>query len=235
MTSLVSNAANVAFASGYDIDKIVAVYEGSFNRATDVTAITGDLGDIYTFRIPHGFTRPVAVDLLWKIGGAWTDGGSADSIGDTSIAFCGNTNIHIVSSVFAPAAGTFQYKVVATWIADYDTTNPLVASFNSPTKSTNFDSRDNYQKIYDQGVLTFAAPGTQIRVHDLGRKPNFQVFYEATPGTVWPAYAGGASNPFLYDSAMTECEPYVTTTGLSITLSTVTTPKRAWYKIYLDI
>jgi hypothetical protein len=232
--SLISNANNVAFASAYDIDKIVGVWEGSFNRAADVITRTGDLGDIYLYRIAHGFTRPVFVDLLWRITGDWTDGGSADVPGDTSIAFADSTYVYIVSSVFVAAVGTMEYKIIATWINEYDATNPSVDSFLSPNKEINFDSRENYQKVYLQDNLTFNADGTQTVTHALNRKANFRVFCEAIAGEVWPAYAGGASNPFLYDSSLTECEPYIDTSALSVELINVTAPKRAWYKIFLD-
>ncbi len=233
--TLITNAAGTAFASPFDIDKIVGVWEGSFNRATDVVSLGGDLGNMYVYRFAHSFTRPLFLDLIWKISGSWTDGGSIDSVGDTSIAFCDYTNVNVVSSVFAPAVGTFQYKVIGTWINEFDATNPLVESFQSATKSTNFDSRDNYQKIYDQNVLSFNADGSQAVAHDLNRKANFRVFYEALPDEVWPAFAGGASNPFLYSSDLTECEPYITTTALNVRLTNVTLPpRRAWYKIYLD-
>lgn len=234
MTSLVSNANDVAFASAYDIDKIVFVREGSFNRATDVVTHTGDLGSIYLHRIAHGLTRPIFADLLWNLNGIWVDGGSLDGIGDTSIAFADSTYVYIVSSVFAPAVGTMQYKVIGCWISDYDNTNPLVGSFQSSTKKVNFDSRDNYQKIYLQNVLTFNSASTQSVGHNLGHKANFRVFYEAITGEVWPAFAGGASNPFLYSSTMTECRARMTTSALGVQLETVASTKRAWYKIYLD-
>jgi hypothetical protein len=226
--SLVSNANNVAFASAYDVDKIVGVYEGSFDMAADVTKLTADWGDIYVYRIPHGLTRPVFVDLIWKTGGSWYDGGN------DHLAYSDSTYINIISSTFAPAVGTMYYKVIATWINEFDSTNPLVAAYQSTTKSKNFDSRANYQKIYKQNVLNFTADGTQSVAHDLNRKANFRVFYEALPNQVWPAFSGGVSNPYLYDSSMTECEPYITTTVLNVELITVTPTRRAWYKIYLD-
>lgn len=232
--SLISDANDIAFFSTYDVDKIVGVWEGSFNRATDVITRTGDFGNIYLYRIAHGFTRPVFVDYIWQIGGVWADSGSLDDLGDTSIAFSDSTYIYIVSSVFAPAAGTMNYKVIASWITDYDTTNPSVTPYQSPLKQVNFDSRDNYQKIYRQNVLSYAVAGTQSVIHGIGRKVNFRVFYEAITNEVWPAFAGGASNPFLYSSTMTECRATNTTTTLSVQLEVVASTKRAWYKIYLD-
>jgi hypothetical protein len=226
--SLTSNARDVAFTTEWPSDKIVGVYEGSFNIATDVTTITADLGSIYVYRIPHGFSRPVFCDLLWKTTGSWNDAG------DGSIAYSDATYIYIVGAVFVPGAGTMQYKVIATWIDSYDNTNPLVPSFISSTKSKLFDTSDNYQKIYDQNVLSFGSSSTQIVSHSLGYRPNFRVFYEALPGQVWPMFAGGVANPYLYNSAMVEAHGRMKTTGLEVELDSVTVPTRAWYKVYLD-
>jgi hypothetical protein len=231
--SLTSNARNVSFSTRWPSDKIVGVWEDSFNRATDVTTVTGDLGSIYVYRISHGLTRPLATDLLWKISGSWTDGGSSDGT-DISISYSDSTYIYIVSSVFAPAVGTMNYKVIGTWITDYDNTNPLVASFVSPNKTTVFDTRVNYQKIFDQNVLNFASSGTQQVSHLLGYRANFRVYYEAIANHVWPMYAGGAANPFLYDSAMAECRARMTNNTLDVQLESVSSTRRAWYKVYLD-
>lgn len=232
--SLTSNARNVSFTTRWPTDKIVDVWEGSFNRATDVIAVTGDSGSLYVYRIKHGFTRPVAVDLLWQISGGWADGGSGDSAGDISIAYSDSTYIYIVSSLFVTATGTMNYKVIASWIDNYDATNPLVSSFISPQKNTIFDSRVNYQKIFDQNVLSFATDSTQSVTHILGYRANFRVFYEAIAGQVWPMYSGGASNPFLYDSGMAQSRARMTTSALQVQLETVSSTRRAWYKIYLD-
>jgi hypothetical protein len=209
------------------------VWEGSFNRATDVTTITGDLGSIYVYRVAHDFTRPLALDLLWKISGGWADGGSTDGT-DVSIAYSDSTYIYIVSSAFAPAVGTMNYKVIGTWITDYDATNPLVNSFVSANKTTVFDTGLNYQKIFDQNVLSFATSSTQSVTHLLGYRANFKVYYEAIAGQVWPMYSGGTANPFLYDSSMVECRARMTSNTLDVQLESVPATRRAWYKIYLD-
>lgn len=233
--SLVNNARDVASAiPAFNMDKIVRVFEGSFNRATDVTTVTGDFGSIYVYRIAHGFTRPLFVDLLWRISGAWTDGGCADSNGDISIGYADSTYVYVVSSLFAPASGTMQYKVIGSWIDRYDATNPLVPAFNPPQKNILFDSRANYQKIYAQNVLSFSSNSTQSVSHPLGYSPNFRVFFEALPNQVWPMFAGGASNPFRYSSSMAECLARTTTTALSVEMDFVASTCRAWYKIYLD-
>ncbi len=233
--SLISNAADVAFASSHNIDKIVGVWEGSFNRATDVIERVGDAGSIFVHRIPHGLTRPVFTDLLFTTASTFADGGNADDAGITSLAFSDSTYAYIVSSVFAPAVGTMQYKLIATWITDYDSTNPSVEPYQSTTKDINFDSRLNYQKIYLQDDLTFDSPGIQAAGHDLNSLANFRVFFESFDDEVWPMHAGGASNPFLYDNTdMCQCTAVMTTANLFVQLDTTPTPRRAWYKIYLD-
>lgn len=232
--SLVSNARDVSFATRWPSDKIVKVWEGSFDRTADAITVTGDIGDIYLYRFPHGFTRPVFVDLIWKDSGAWTDGGCLDAAGDTSIAFSDNTYIYIVASVFVNVTGTMDYKVVGTWIDSYDTSNPLVESYIAATKETTFDTRVNYQKIYEQNSLSFNTPSTQSVAHVLGYKPRYRVYFEAMSGQIWPMFAGGNSNPFLYDTSLSECIASVTSSALEVELFTVPSTRRAWYKIYLD-
>ncbi|HJQ08000.1 MAG TPA: hypothetical protein VJ836_00800 [Candidatus Saccharimonadales bacterium] len=233
--SLVNNSASVAFAGRYSTDKIVGVWEGSFNRATDVITRTGDLGTIYLYRIAHGYARPIAADLLWSTDNVtFADGGSSDGT-DISIPYSDNTYVYIISSLFAPAVGTMYYKLIGNWIDNYDNTNPLVNSYISSNKNILFDTRENYQKIYDQNVLSFTSASTQTVTHGLNRLANFRVFYEAFAGEIWPAYAGGASNPFLFDTAMTECDARMKVNTLEVELLTVPSTRRAWYKIYLDV
>lgn len=232
--SLVSNARDVSFATRWSTDKIVGVWEGSFDRSTDVITVSGDLGDIYVYRFAHGFTRPIFTDLLWQISAAWTDGGSYDSNNDTSIAYSDSTYIYVISSLFIAGTGTMQYKVIGTWIDSYDGTNPLVESYISTQKTTVFDTRVNYQKVYDQNSLTYNTDSLQSVGHSLGYRPNYRVFFEAVTGQVWPMYAGGISNPFLYDTSISECSASITNTFLDIEMFFVSSPKRAWYKIYLD-
>jgi hypothetical protein len=234
--SLANNAGKVSFASQYPVDKIVGVWEGSFDRATDVVKRSGNLGDIYVYKIAHGLTRPVFVDLLWSDDNTtWADGGvGAGSTGEVSLAFSDSTYIYIVGSLFATATGTRYYKAIGFWIDSYDTSNPLVPSYMSARKVINFDSRVNYQKIYLQDVLTFASASTQTVVYDLSVIPNFRVFFEAFPGEVWPMNTGGASNPYFYHSTQNECSALTTLASLQVTMDHVPAPSRAWYRIYLD-
>lgn len=248
--SLISNEANVAFATAFSIDKIVDVWEGNYNRATQVTVRSytylGAPYNVYFYRIPHGFNRPVFCDLLWSTDGVtYVDGGSAStSFSGVSIAFSDSTYIYIYDSQGAAAAGTARYKVIAFWIDNYDTTNPAVNSFLSPNGQTNFDSRLNYQKISQQAASNFTftsgvlSEPTNVVGHTLGYRPNFRVFFEAFPGEVWPMQYGGTTNPFNFADIELECRAKVSTTALSITLthpvSSTITAARAWYRMYLD-
>ena len=229
--SLLSNIANVSFASQYPVDKIVNVWEGSFNGTTQTTNRTAPFaGSIDIFAIAHGFTRPVFVDLLWSSDNiTWEDGGSS------SIAFSDSTNIYIVAGV----SGTNYYKAIATWIDTYDGTNPLVNSFGA-SDTTIFDSRVNYQKIFMQGELTYAAgtfgsSTTVSAVHGLGYIPNGKAFFEPIAGEVWPLNSGGTANPFLYNFSQDEALMTLTSTAINIQVARFSNATRkVWYKVYLD-
>lgn len=245
--SLVSNASQIAFASDFPVDKIVGVWEGTYNRATDVTTRTytflGSPYNVYVYRIAHGFTRPVFCDLLWSTDGTtYADGGSGATTGGASLAWSDSTYIYIYDAQGVASAGTAHYKVVAFWIDSYDGTDPLVPTYSSANKTIGFDSRENYQKIYLQNVVTVTNSSGSLStilstvLHGLSYLPNHRVYFEAFSGEVWPAVAGGASNLFLFADNEAECQPYVDTNLLNLL---VTLPAhqsaRVWYRVYLDI
>lgn len=245
--SLVDNARDVAFTTRWPTDKIVGVWEGSYNRATDVIFRTYTFStvpyDVYFYRIPHGFTRPVFCDLLWSNDGViYVDGGSGGLIGtEPSIAFSDSTYIYIYDSQGVAATGTAYYKVIAFWIDSYDGTNPLVSSYISSNKDVLFSTENNYQKIYLQGTSSFnfsagvASSPTNSIAHGLGYMPNFRVFYEAFANEVWPMQDNGT---FLFADDQLACTANTTTSNLNITIdhpiSSSTTSARAWYRLYLD-
>ena len=236
--SLTSNIENVSFASQYPTDKIVGVWSGTFDKASDTITRTGGISSINVFPIAHGFTRPVFVSLLWSDDGTtWVDGGGSLSNNNSSIAFSDSTNIYIAAS---SATGTQHYRVIAYWIDDYDDTNPLVEGLQDNEKQLNFDSRSNYQKVYAQGEATYD-PGTFGSVsvvsitHDLLYKPNAKAFFEPFSGEVWPLNAGGLSNPSLYDFAQDEAYMQIYSDRLDITVSRFSNDtRRVWYRIYFD-
>jgi len=231
--SLASNYQNVAFATEYAVDKIVGVYVGSFNAATQTTVIGGYL---YQYSFSHPFTRPVFCELLWSLDGiTYADGGSGLLSGVPGIAYSDATNIYVTTGL---NVGTIYYKVIASWIDNYDTTNPLIAPVLNTVSNFYFDSRKNYQKIYKQDTLPLnSSSGTLSYIHGLGYTPNAKVFFESISGQVWPSIAGGTNNYFLYDpSSQYECEATITTSILNMVLQggagSVST--RVWYRVYLD-
>lgn len=236
--SLASNANSVTFASAFDIDKIVKIYTGSFNAATQTSTRTGFLGTLRYFPISHGLTRPLACEMQWSLDGStWYDGGVQDTSNHNSLAFSTNSSVNVVSPV---SSGTVYYRVWCSWIDDYDSSNPLVDVSTYSGTDTIFDSRKNFQKIFRQDVLsfspgTFGATETQSVTHSFGYTPNAKVWFEPISGEVWPLNAGGSSNLFLYDLSQDECDLEIRNTTIEVTYhkySNVT--RRAWYKIYYD-
>lgn len=231
--SLQTNYQNVNFASQYAVDKIVGVYNSSFNAATQTTVIGGYL---YQYAIPHLFTRPVFCELLWSTDGVtYADGGGGEISGQLAISYSDSSNIYVTTSL---NTGTIYYKVIASWIDDYDATNPLITPVLNTTDNFYFDSRNNYQKIYHQDTQTVTGTsGSASYIHALGYAPNFKVFFESVSGQVWPAIAGGTSDFFLYDAtAQYECEATTTTSTLTMALQggASSVSSRVWYRVYLN-
>lgn len=229
------------------IDKIVRIFTGSFNASTDTITrnytLSGAPNAVKMYRIPHGLTRPVACELLWSINGdidegIFYDGGMWDLSNRSAIAFSDSTYIYIIppttSSLVVP------YKVYCSWIDDYDATNPTVQTRTYSDVPQLFDSRVNYQKIKDYGVVTFTAgtAGSQQTIslaHGLTYTPNVKVFFEAFTGEVWPLNAGGATNLFNIDDSQEECQLAIDTDSVDITMTRFSNIARgAWYKIYYD-
>lgn len=235
MSSLsTSEATKVNFYSGYNIDKIVRVDEGSF----DASAATTIGGFLKQHSIAHGYSRPLFTDLLWSTDNStWIDGGTGQAAGthDSSISYSDSTNNYILTT---KTTGTIYYKVIGYWITDYDGTDPSVADYDTPNNTIQFDSRVNYQKIFNQDVEDISRGGTSVVAHNLLYYPNFRVYIEAFSGEVWNMNFGGASNPFLYDLAnQAEAEAFVDTTSMTLKFSSGGTwggTRKMWHKIYYD-
>jgi len=236
--SLTDNIQDVAFTSEYNIDKVVGVWEGNFDKATDTETRTGGIGSIYVYKIVHGQDRPVFTDLLWsEDGNNWVDGGSSLSGGNTSISFSDSENIYIVAS---SASGTQWFKIIAFWINEYDSTNPLVEAVTPDIKDRLLDGDDNYQKIlldvsstYSPG--TFSTPETVSIPHSLGYIPNAKAYFEPFSGEVWPLNAGGISNYFLYDFAQDEAYMKIYSDRVDVEVNKYSNDTRkVWVKVYLD-
>lgn len=238
---LVEYPDSLMFDANLSVDKLVRVFTGSYNAATDLVSRVGSLGTIFVYRIPHGLGRPVFCELLWSNDGGvtYTDGGITNSSGLTKLAFSDSTYVYIFHG-YTTAATTITYKVYCTWIDDYDDTNPLVSTVSYSDSSLQFDSRLNYQKIYRQRKLDFTAgtggsTETQSIGHSLGNYPNTKLYFEAFPNEVWPLNAGGANNFFNYDSAQDEAKLEIFANSVSFSLLRFSnSSKRAWYRIYYD-
>lgn len=231
--SLLDNSAGIQFATEFPIDKIVGIYTGSFNAATQTTVLGGFL---YQFAIPHTFTRPVFCELLWSTNGInYADGGSGILSGTSGIAYSDSNNIYVTTGL---NTGTISYKVIASWIDDYDTTNPAITPVLDTTQNFYFDSRKNYEEIFLQGSsLVTGISGTADVLHNLGYAPNAKVFFESISGQVWPAISGGTQDFFLYDfSNQYECSATITTTQINVSLASGIggTSARTWYRIYIN-
>lgn len=230
--SLLTNEENVQFATELAVDKIIGVYVDSFNAATQTTNL-GGAGSLFAHAIPHSFTRPVFCELLWSTDGVtYADGGSGILSSTRGIAFADSNNIYVATGL---NSGTIYYKVIASWIDDYDTTNPLITPVLNTTNNFYFDSRKNYPKIYKQDSQTLSsASGTLSYIHALGYSPNFKVFFESVAGQVWPAFAG---SDFIYDALnQYTCQSYSSPSILSMGLfgGGGSSSCRVWYRVYVD-
>lgn len=225
--SQVDHVQDIAFSTAFLTDKICGVYTGTFEGTN--TTVLNPGGFIYQYIIPHTFGRPVMCDTLVSI-----DGGTTfDPL--TAITYSDSSNIYIN---ILNTTKTYIYKVVCTWIDNYDTTDPLVTPVLQTTDSAYFDSRHNYQKILASGTLTLhGGTGlTQVPYDNSGHFSNFRVYFESEPGQVWPAIWGGSQDPWLNDpTTQGEIAAYIddSTLWLVYTGSSATT-FRVWYKIYYE-
>jgi hypothetical protein len=229
--SQVTHASDIGFSTAFAVDKIVGIYTGRYTSGTDTTTLGGF---IYRYAIPHSFTRPVFCELLWSTDGVnYLDGGSSSGIATSDLS-----NIYVLTT---QPTGTIYYKIICTWIDNYDNTNPSITPVLNTTNDVYFDSRYNYQKIYVTNVTTVSGgvvDATKNIAHPLGYAPNSKVFIESLPGEVWPAGQYGSSNGFSYaPDYQYEALTLITNSQLQVTYHTGISgaaTARIWYKIYLD-
>lgn len=231
--SLIDNIGDVIFASAYPTDKIVGVYEGSFAPASATTVGNAFLRQLKEHRFGHTFTRPVFTKLLVSTDNSvWQDGGGTSN----GIAYSTSSEIVVLTD---RTSGTLYYKVIAFWIDDYDSSNPLVPPTVGSSSTIYFDSRLNYQKIKTQGVATHGSgigSHTSSITHDLNYKPNARVFFESFPNQVWPAHFGGSQNKWLIEFDQVECAYSISDTSVTAeTFGGVSSPsRRVWSVVYFD-
>lgn len=232
------HVANINYSTAFDVDKICTILSNTF------TASTANVGGyLYQYTIPHNLTRPAFCDALFSTSNStYIPNGQGDGTYAYNV-YSDSSNFYLLTTA---TSGTIYYKLVATWIDNFDSTNPLITPvFNTTlvtSNSTNFDSRANYQKVYKQDVLTLSNPGTgntgtYTISHPLGYIPNYKVFFESLPGQVWPLFGPGDS-VWLYDfTHQYACTAVMTSTGLTLSYtpgSGSASTFRVWWRIYYD-
>ncbi len=234
-----SNVNNILFSNYFETDKICGLWESSI-PAADYAAVLG--GYLYQYTIPHNFGRPVFCDGLFS-----TDGTNYFPVAaGTCIALSDSANIYILYNTSpAPTSGSIYYRIVTTWINNYDNTNPLIEFANNATNNSKvaFDSRQNYQKIAYSSMITVNNPGAgntglYTVTHNLGYSPNYKLFFESLPGQVWPAIAGGAGDIWDYNSGA-QYETYGVSNSSTLDIyydagSAPAATTNIWYRIYYD-
>lgn len=247
--NLLTNLDKVAYNTYFDAEKVVKTFTGSFLYSTGTTTRSYTLAglpyNVQVFKIIHGFTRPVFVELLWSVDNVdFAVGGSGgDATGNTAIAYSDSTFIYIMNSALT-AGTTVYYKIICTWINDYDTTNPSIAAFAEIPESYTqvFNSRSIIPSVIKQGtVISSTSSGAMTDVfsevvHDLGYAPDVRVYIESFSGEVWPLNHSGVSNPYLVDDSQVEAQVFLTTTKLitDVLTKSANGSRKLWYMIYAD-
>lgn len=228
---------NIAFDSRKPVDKIVRIITGSYTTADEFTR-TGGIFNPKLVKVGHGLNRPVLVDMQYSVDGGVTWKEPNTEIGTTVYTMAFSDDLYVYMFSIASTYPTVHYRLYCHWIDDYDNTKPWVETINYSTEPIHFDSRENYQKIYDFNTKIFTASvGTETLsvAHDLGYMPNAKAWFQSVTGEVWQLHAGGASNPFLYDFTQDEMDMSIYSDRVDLRLYNYSgTARKAWYKIYYD-
>jgi len=233
-----AHASNINFSTAFEVDKICSILSNTF------TAAAYNIGGFaYQYTIPHNLTRPAFCDALFSANGTtFVPNGQ----NDTSFAYecySDSSNFYLLTTA---NSGTIYYKLVSTWIDNFDATNPLItpvfnATLPSVNNTVNFDSRKNYQKVFKQNMVTLSNPGvgntgTFTFNHNLGYNPNYKIFFESQAGQVWPLFGNGNST-WLYNGTQYYCTATVNSNALTIQYTpgaTSASTFRLWYRVYYD-
>jgi hypothetical protein len=227
------NNANIAFPA-FGVDKITGVLVGEYNASSYNTVLGGYL---YRYQIPHPFTRPVFCDALFSDDGVnYVPNGNVTQSTTMQLQVYSDSNyIYVLNTA---SVGTVYYKIVCTWIDNYDVTNPLITPiFQTNSSHAYFDSRQNYQKIYYNTPGVLVNGGSVLTVSQgLGSVPHFKLFFESLPGQVWPMINGGSSDTWLYDNVnQYECQGVMGRHQLTINfVSGSASSARVWPIIYYN-
>lgn len=178
--ALVDNIDNVAFASSYEVDKILGTFEGSFSAPSG----TVTYNSIATLITESTFFQGIySVDA----GTTWNDFNTViDSSGTNNLDVSGRSNantfvIRADNQTSGGGAVTYTVKYKVALIAKYNqgnvTPQPIGANIV-------FDTRLNYQKIFSDTSrsLTLAnlSNNRETFNHALGYVPKVRSFLETT-------------------------------------------------------
>lgn len=245
--NLLANIDKVIYTSYFNTEKIVRVFEGTYIQGTDTTTVAYDLGNRQVYRIAHGFSRPVFPDLYWSLDddSYFIGGGNMDTGGNGyAIAFSDSTYVYIMA-IDIPSTTTIYYKVVCSWIDNYDVTNPSVPEFTDypDNYKRNFDATYATPMIVREGVLEFSTNSgsitnvTQVIPHGLDYAPFGKIYVESLEGQVWPLNYGGATNPYLVQSDQVEGVYFTDPTNLIVdaTMKASNGTRRFWYFLFSPV
>jgi hypothetical protein len=234
-----TNPQNATIAlPAYDIDKIVGIYEGSFDIVADTTLVTYSLSGfpyyVWYYEIDHSFSRPVFCELLTS-----TDGSTY--VNNKSIAFSDSGKLYIYADAnytnSHSTSGTVYYKLIASWITGYDSLTPAITPVIQGTSGLYYSSVANQQKIYEQDVVTLANNTNTPVAHNLGYYPNAKVFMECFSGQVWPCHTGGTNDLFLVDDSMNTGYFKIGSSNITIYCDQNASSfgsSRFWYRVFID-
>lgn len=242
-----SNLTKVAYTTYYDTEKVVKTFTGSFKYSTSTTTrnytLAGFPNAVQVYKLPHGFDRPVFCEMFWSLDQTnWDVGGASSSNGsDYAIAYSDSNFVYIMTTTLA--AGTDVYfKIICSWIPDYDTTNPSVPAFAEiPASFTQvFNSRSRIPAVVQQDVLVGSTTSatltdvTLIASHSLGYAPAAKAYIESFSGEVWPLNYGGAGNPYMVDDSQVEAQFFTTPTQFIGDMYTKSAngQRKLWYFLY---
>lgn len=238
--SQATNVNNINFSTAFLTDKICGIRSNTFTAGAFNVA-----GYLYQTSVAHNLTRPAFMDGIFSANGStYVNSGTSDGT-NSYIVYSDASNYYLLTTA---NSGVIDYKIVATWIDNYDATNPLItpvfdATLPSVNNTTNFDSRQNYQKIFKENLITVNNPGAgnlgSVPInHGFGYTPNYKIYFESLPGQMWPSISGGTQDIWLYDTVhQYECWGVMDTSNLTINYlsgSSSAATLKIFYRIYYD-
>lgn len=219
---------NIASSSAFNSDKIVGIFRDSY-LASSATPVGTDVTR-YRHDIPHSFGRPVFCELSWSSDGINYYDGGTDNGSQAAIAYSDTTNIHVLT---LGNSGTIYYKIIATWIDNFDATNPSIAPVLNTTSNLYFDSRQAIPKVVGAGTTTISGSGSSGIIHGLTFSPRFKCYFESFANQVWPLIAGGVSDIWLYDfTNQAECSALIDSMEITLDYVGPVSSRKLWYRMY---